>query len=86
MKKIKCLRNIAAIKILDEIINFDSSLSNDKIAEVPDHIAEILSKLEGYELVDDETRKTIVKRLDDVSKKVSIKLWDRVKKFFGGNI
>lgn len=88
MKKIRCNRPISAIKVVDEIINFDKFGTDDKIAVVSDDIAENLLSREGFELVedisDDSASTSTTQRVTINHQKVTEGAWSFIKQLFGG--
>lgn len=78
-KKIQCLRPISAIKILNEIINFDAPENRGKIAVVADHLADELLKMEGFKLLE---RIDLPEEKKEIIKKKAIEVWPKVKEYF----
>lgn len=68
MKKIRCLTNISAVKINDQIINFDVFPNKDKVVEVDDDVAKILLKREGYEEVKERVKAAVKEAVKEVVK------------------
>ncbi len=53
MKIIKCTREIASIKVQDEIVNFQGFKIKDRTITVTDRIAKELLDKQGFELIED---------------------------------